>query len=65
MKRSLDNQINAFLIDILRIKWLVICYGRLSSAQLDRWQAPKQRDTWQRSKERVLDKGIRQKSTKE
>ena len=43
MKRSPDNQINAFLIDISRIKWLVFCYGRLSSAQLDRWKAPKQR----------------------
>ena len=34
MKRSPDNQIYAFLIDILRIKWLVFfvtvvfCYGR-------------------------------------
>ena len=43
MKRSPDNQINAFLIDISRIKWLVFCYGRLSFAQLDRWQTPKQR----------------------
>ena len=43
MRRSQDNQINAFLIDISRIKWLVFCYGHLSSAQLDRWQAPKQR----------------------
>ena len=43
MKRSPDNQINAFLIDISRIKWLFFCYGRLSSAQLDRWQALKQR----------------------
>ena len=30
------------LIDISRIKWLFFFYGRLSSAQLDRWQAPKQ-----------------------
>ena len=43
MKRSPDNQINAFLIDILIIKWIVFCYGRLPSTQLDRWQAPKQR----------------------
>ena len=42
MKRSLDNQINASFIDISRIKWLAFCYGRLSCAQLDRWQAPKQ-----------------------
>ena len=43
MKRSPDNQINASFIDILRIKWLYLFYcGRLSSAQLDRWQAPKQ-----------------------
>ena len=44
MKRSPDNQINAlFLIDIQRIKWLFVSYyGRLSSAQLDRWQALKQ-----------------------
>ena len=34
MKRSPDNQINASLIDILRIKWLVCYCGRLSSAQL-------------------------------
>ena len=34
----IDNQINASFIDISRI----YC-GRLSSAQLDRWQAPKQR----------------------
>ena len=40
---SPDNQINTFLIDISRIKWLVFCYSRLSSAQLDHWQAPKQR----------------------
>ena len=58
--------------------------GRLSSAQLDRWQAPKQRPIIDRtrsnrrhtremsktmdinpSKEQVVDKGIRQKSTKE
>ena len=44
MKRSPDNQINASFIDILRIKWLVFFYyGRLSSTQLDCWQAPKQR----------------------
>ena len=43
MKRSPDNQINASFIDISRIKWLVFCYGRLSSAQLGRRQAPKQR----------------------
>ena len=44
MKRSPDNQINASFIDISRMKWLVFFYcGRLSSAQLDRWQAPKQR----------------------
>ena len=44
MKRSPDNQINAPFIDISRIKWLVFFYcGRLSSAQLDRWQAAKQR----------------------
>ena len=43
MKRSPDNQINASFIDISRIKWLVFYCGRLSSAQLDRWQAPKQR----------------------
>ena len=42
MKRSPDNQINASLIDISRIKWLAFCYGRLSSTQLGRWQAPKQ-----------------------
>ena len=43
MKRSPDNQINASFIDILRIKWLVFFYcGRLSSAQLDHWQTPKQ-----------------------
>ena len=42
MKRCLDNQINASFIDISRIKWLVFYCGRLSSAQLDRWQAPKQ-----------------------
>ena len=40
MKRSLDNQTNATFIDISRIKWLVFYCGRLSSAQLDRWQAP-------------------------
>ena len=40
MKRSPDNQINASFIDILRINFYC---GRLSSAQLDRWQAPKQR----------------------
>ena len=39
MKWSPDNQINASFIDISRIKWLVF---HLSSAQLDRWQAPKQ-----------------------
>ena len=43
MKRSPDNQINAFLIDILRINWLFFFYGRHSSAQLGRWQALKQR----------------------
>ena len=43
MKRSPDNQINASFIEILRIKWLAFCYSHLSSAQLDRWQAPKQR----------------------
>ena len=44
MKRSPDNQINASFIDISRIKWLVFFYyGRLSSTQRDRWQAPKQR----------------------
>ena len=43
MKRSLDNQINATFIDNSRIKWLVFYCGRLSSAQLDYWQAPKQR----------------------
>ena len=42
MKRRLNNQINASVIDILRIKWLVFYCGRLSSAQLDCWQAPKQ-----------------------
>ena len=42
MKQSLDNQMNASFIDILRIKWLVFYCGRLSSTQLDRWQAPKQ-----------------------
>ena len=43
MKRSPDNQINASFIDISRIKWLFFFYcGRLSSAQLDRWHAPKQ-----------------------
>ena len=41
MKQSPDNQINAFLIDITRIKWQIFCYS-LSSAQLDHWQAPKQ-----------------------
>ena len=41
MKRSPDNQINASFIDISRIK----CFycDRLSSAQLDRCQAPKHR----------------------
>ena len=43
MKQSPDNQINASFIDISRIKWLVFYCGRLSTAQLDRWQAPKQR----------------------
>ena len=43
MKRSPDNQINASFIDISRTKWLVFYCGRLSSAQLDCWQAPKQR----------------------
>ena len=44
MKRSPDNQINASFIDISRIKWLFFFFCcRLSSAQLDRWQAPKQR----------------------
>ena len=43
MKRSPDNQINASFIDISIIKWLVFYCGCLSSAQLDRWQAPKQR----------------------
>ena len=45
MKRSPDNQINTSFIDISRIKWLVffIAVVFLSSAQLDRWQAPKQR----------------------
>ena len=42
MKRSPDNQMNASFIDISRIKWLVFYCGLLSSAQLDRWQAPKQ-----------------------
>ena len=42
MKWSPDNQINASFIDISRNKWLVFYCGRLSSAQLDRWQAPKQ-----------------------
>ena len=37
MKRSPDNQINAFLIDISRMKWLGFIYSRLSSAQLDRY----------------------------
>ena len=41
MKRSLDNQINTFLIDISWIKWLFFLL-RSSSAQLDRWQASKQ-----------------------
>ena len=42
MKQSPDNQINASFIS--RIKWLVFFYcGRHSSAQLDRWQPPKQR----------------------
>ena len=93
MKRSPDNQINASLFDILRIKWLVFYCGCLSSAQLDRWQAPKQwsiidqhlveqtayrRDvkdngyesvftnSWLvRQRNMVVDKEIRQKSTKE
>ena len=88
MKRSPDNQINASFIDILRIKWLFFYYcGCLSSAQLDRWQALKQRPiidphpveqiAYRRDiKENgyksvftnswlVVDKGIRQKSTKE
>ena len=43
MKRSPDNRINASFTDISRIKWLVFYCSRLSSAQLDRWQAPKQR----------------------
>ena len=44
MKQSPDTQINASFIDILRLIWLVFFYyGRLSSAQLDRWQAPTQR----------------------
>ena len=44
MKRSPDNQINVSFIDISRIKWLVFFYcGHLSSAQLDHWQALKQR----------------------
>ena len=43
MIRCPDNQINASFIDISRIKWLVFYCGRLSSAQLDRWQTPKQR----------------------
>ena len=43
MKRSSpDNQINVSFIDISIIKWLVFLL-RSSSAQLDRWQAPKQR----------------------
>ena len=42
MKQSPDNQINTFLIDISRIKWLVSCHGHLSSAQLGHWQATKQ-----------------------
>ena len=42
MKRSPDNQINTSFIDISRIKWLVFLL-RSSSAQLDHWQAPKQR----------------------
>ena len=41
--KNLDNHINASFIDISRIKCLVFYCGRLSSAQLDRWQAPKQR----------------------
>ena len=43
MKQSLDNKINTSFIHISRIKWLAFCYGSLSSAQLGRWQAPKQR----------------------
>ena len=43
MKRSPDKQINATFIDISRIKWLVFYWGRLSSTQLDHWQASKQR----------------------
>ena len=43
MKRSPDNQINASFIDISRLNGLFFYCGRFSSAQLDRWQAPKQR----------------------
>ena len=44
MKRCPDNQINASIIDISRIKWLVFFYcGRLSSAQLVLLQVPKHR----------------------
>ena len=43
MKRCPDNQINASIIDILRIKWLVFYCGRPSSAQLVLLQAPKHR----------------------
>ena len=39
MKQSPDNQINASFIGISSFFYC----GRLSSAQLDRWQAPKQR----------------------
>ena len=41
MKQSPDNKINASFIDtISTIKWLGLFYcSRLSSAQLDRWQA--------------------------
>ena len=82
MKWSPDNQINASFIDI---KLLVFFYcGRLSSVQLNHWQALKQQPiidqhpveqtafqwkikdlvTMDTSKAQVLDKGIRQKSTK-
>ena len=43
MKWCPDSQINTSFIDILRIKWLVFYCGRLSSAQLVPFQAPKNR----------------------
>ena len=43
MIRCPDNQINASFIDISRLNGYFFYCSRLSSAQLDRWQAPKQR----------------------